>query len=104
MVPVGIYPQQSIEQLEYIIDHSDSKAIFVQKKEELKNIIESTQHNKKLKYIIPWTEKEYKKFNKNTKLVSYEIITKDRIKYEEIELISKQIDTHETAIIIYTSG
>jgi long-chain acyl-CoA synthetase len=70
LVSIGIYPQQSVEQVKYIIEHSDSKIIFVQKESELKTILEASKNNQNLKAIIPFFEKEYEKYKLNVKILN----------------------------------
>ena len=59
LVSLGIYPKQSIEQIRYLLDHSDAVAVMVEDETELKHVIEAAAGNDKLKAIVPWTQELY---------------------------------------------
>ena len=52
VVTVGIYPKQSAEQVRYLLDHSQSRAIFVADEDELRTVLEAVKDNAHLKAIV----------------------------------------------------
>ncbi|HIE70349.1 MAG TPA: hypothetical protein EYP98_09280 [Planctomycetes bacterium] len=51
MVSLGIYPKQSVEQIRYIIAHSDAKVVFVDDEDEAANVLEAC---KELEQVAAW--------------------------------------------------
>ena len=56
IVSVGLYPMQTVDQLRYLIDHCDSRLIFVDGAQELDNVLEAVRDNKKVIAIVPWSD------------------------------------------------
>ncbi len=96
---VGIYPTNSPEQCEYIINHSDAEFVFVDTLKQFEKLIEI--QCPKVKEIICLEESEeatnYKDFMAFGKDVRAEFLPK-------IEEIGFNAKPDETAIMVYTSG
>ena len=56
LVTVGIYSQQSPDQVRYILEHSDSRAVFVAGADELRTVLEAAAGNSVLEAIVPWED------------------------------------------------
>lgn len=55
-ISIGIYPHQSIEQLEHLLTHSDTRVVFVDDREELGHIVEACAAGNEVKAVVPWPE------------------------------------------------
>ena len=45
MVSFGVYPKQTVEQIGYLLDHSDAKVVFVEGEGELENVLTAVSKN-----------------------------------------------------------
>ena len=100
-VGVGIYPTNSPDQCEYIIDHSDAEFVFVDTEKQLRKVADSCGNLRKIKGIICLEDAEgatsYKNFLEFGRQNRDEFLPK----VEELGLNAKSEDT---AIMVYTSG
>lgn len=116
---VTIFPTLAYEQVSFIVDDSDSKAVFVSSQENLEKIARLWQENlDKLKYmfVIDDYDIEYDRFFAEDKVDYYrERIMKvedlmnlgrkfTRANSEKIDQIIAQINEDDLSSIIYTSG
>jgi long-chain acyl-CoA synthetase len=106
-VATGIYPTSASDQVEYIVNHSEAKALFVENEEQVDKVLEILPQIDITKVII-WDSKGLWGFEQEN-LVYFQDFLKlgeDLLK-EKPDLIDESlgsIDTDDTAIIIYTSG
>ena len=105
LVSLGIYPKQSVEQIRYIVDHSDSRAVFVDGEDELDNVIAAVAELDKVVAIVPWDVALYEAAkHKSDKLCSPELFDKEALSEERIDAIEQGIEPDALAILVYTSG
>ena len=105
MVSLGIYPKQSPDQIQYLVNHSDTRVLFVDSAQELTNVLKGVGSCRKLKAIVPWTTDLFEKTKSRSKRITDPAtFSGDRLSDEEIQGIQEGIDPDDTAIFIYTSG
>ncbi len=105
-VSVGVYPTLTIEQTEYVIDHSDSTTLIVQDQAQLEKILRIKSKLPKVKRIIVWEKVDR---HQDDRIIQYEdvlkrgetLLEKDR---ESFARLCGQAKPGDLAIIIYTSG
>ena len=54
MVSFGIYPKQSVEQVRYLLEHSEAKVVFVDEPGELETVLAAAAGLKGLT-VVPWS-------------------------------------------------
>lgn len=105
MVSFGIYAKQSVEQVRYLLGHSEAKVLFVAEPEELEVVLEAARGLEGLVAIVPWTEAVHRDFaGRDPRIVSPARFCGERLAEAEVEAIQTAIDPDDTAIFIYTSG
>lgn len=103
LVSMGIYPNQSVEGLVYLLNHSDSRAIFVDSAKELKTVLEAAEQAEGLKAIVPWSEALYEEFkDADPRVMSPAAFTGAPL--DDATRDARQRDPDDIAIFIYTSG
>ncbi|HEY0427379.1 MAG TPA: AMP-dependent synthetase/ligase [Pyrinomonadaceae bacterium] len=100
-VGVGIYPTNSAEQCEFIINHSDAEFVFVDTKAQLEKIRQIRAELPKVREVICLEDDE-----SVTSLRDFlQFGRQNREKFlPEVEQIGFKTDAEETAIMVYTSG
>jgi long-chain acyl-CoA synthetase len=53
-VSFGIYPQQTPEQVRYLLEHSEAKVVFVSGADELRTVLAAARDLPSLTTIVPW--------------------------------------------------
>jgi long-chain acyl-CoA synthetase len=105
MVGVGVYPQQSVAQVRYLFEHSESKVVFAFGKDELETVLEASVGLESLIAIVPWTEALYREFQgRDPRILSPSRFAEKPLSEKEFAAIQGSIDPSDTAILIYTSG
>ncbi len=105
LVTVGIYPHQSPEQVRYLLEHSQSRAVFVADAAELETVLAAAGGNRTLRTIVPWTVELAERYRARDERVT----SPRRFRGEPLaeEAIAERLgatDGDDTAILIYTSG
>jgi long-chain acyl-CoA synthetase len=104
-VSYGIYPKQTVDQIRYLLSHSEAKVIYVDGKDELSSVLAAAKELPNLTAIIPW---EVKLFTSNKdidpRVTSPDVLTGKALGEAEVETMLAAIDPADTAILIYTSG
>ncbi len=111
LVTVGIYPHQSVDQVRYLLEHSESRAVFVASEEELRTVIEAAKGNRHLHAVVPWTEEVARchaaadppEADKWT-LLSPRHFRGEPLAEDAVSERQARVDPEATAILIYTSG
>ncbi len=104
-VSFGIYPKQSIEQVRYLLEHSEAQVVFVAEPEELDTVLAAASGVTTLQAIVPWTEPLFRAVaDRDPRLTSPARFEAERLSEQEIRETQAAIDPDETAIFIYTSG
>ncbi|HEY0461756.1 MAG TPA: AMP-dependent synthetase/ligase [Pyrinomonadaceae bacterium] len=100
-VGVGIYPTSSMEQCEYIINHSDAEFVFVDSLSQLRKVAECCRKLQKVKEIVcleaSGEATDYKDFLAFGRANRAELLPR-------VEEIAFNAKPEETAIMVYTSG
>lgn len=105
LVTVGIYPLQSAEQVRYLLEHSETKVVFVADEAELQTVLAAAEGNEGLRAIVPWTEELFERFRgRDTRLVSPAGYRSEPLAEEVIDERLAAVSGEDTAILIYTSG
>lgn len=96
-VGVGIYPTNSAEQCEYIINHSDAEFVVVDSLKQLEKVAESCRKLRKVKEAICLEDGSFAQF--------LEFGKQNREKFlPKVEAIGDSLKPTDTAIMVYTSG
>ncbi len=105
VVSLGIYPKQSVEQIRYLVDHSDARVVLVDEQHELEQLLAAVKDNADVIAIVPWTQALYQ-HNKDadTRIVPPTVLSQAILSDEDIDTIQQDITADDTAILIYTSG
>lgn len=96
MINVPLYPTITVEEYAYILNHSESKLIFVENEELLHKVLEAQKQVPSLKHVYTFNQIAGHKHWK-------ELLT-DEIDEDRIKQVMDSIDEHDLATIIYTSG
>lgn len=105
MVSFGIYPKQSPEQVRYLLEHSEARAIFVADPEELETVLAAAEGVDSLKAIVPWTEALCAEARgRDPRVISPKRFEGEKLPESEVRELWQTADPNDTAIFIYTSG
>lgn len=96
-VGVGIYPTNSPEQCEYIINHSDAEFVVVDTLKQLEKVAESCGKLQRVKEVICLEDGSFAEFLEFGKQNRDELLPK-------VKTISNSLKLTDTAIMVYTSG
>src|SRR4051812_25279899 len=55
-VSFGIYPQQTPEQIRYLLEHSEAKVVYVDGEDELTRVLAAAHDLATVRAIVPWDE------------------------------------------------
>jgi long-chain acyl-CoA synthetase len=103
---IPVYPTLVSEEIEYIINNSESKIILPENKAQLKKVLEIIDKCPSIEKIIVMEEKDA---TGHPKVMSFKALTElGRKKYAEdpslFEKLSKEVTVDDLATIVYTSG
>jgi long-chain acyl-CoA synthetase len=105
LVPFGIYPKQSVEQVRYLLEHSEARAVFVDEKAEVETVLAAAKGVASLAAIVPWTEALHREAKaKDPRVRSPAEFAGEPLSDAELREIQASISPDDTAILIYTSG
>lgn len=107
-IVVGIYPTNVASQVEYILDHSQSKFVVVGDQEQTDKVLEVLDRLSELKKIIVIDMKGLRKYN-NPLIMNFEEVLKlgreiDKKDPNLFEILVDETDSEDTALMVYTSG
>lgn len=104
-VSFGIYPKQSIEQVRYLLEHSEARIVFVDEEEEVETVLAAAKGIETVLAIVPWTETAYRKFQaRDRRITSPEAFEGEPLSDADRQSIQAAISPDDTAIFVYTSG
>lgn len=107
-VSVGIYATNAWQQVEYVVNHSDAKFLFVEDEEQLDKYLMFRETVPNLKKIIVWDTKGLSTFNDSMVITFDQLLDmgKGAIKKDPtlFETRQKIVTPQDSAVIIYTSG
>ncbi len=105
LVSFGIYPKQQVDQIRYLIEHSEARVVFVDEEAELASVIAACKGLDCVAAIVPWDHALYEKMKgEDPRLLSPASFEGDPIDEEEITAIQEAIDPKGLAVLVYTSG
>ncbi len=101
----GIYQQQTVEQIRYLLEHSEARVILVGDEKELPNVVAAAKDLPHVIAIIPWDEAVYARSKQlDPRLCSPTVLECDPLSREEVTQSLDAVDPEDTALLIYTSG
>lgn len=104
-VTVGAYPTLTAEQLAYIVDHSDSKVVFVEDRPQLQKLLDERAACPRLERIVVWNpEGSEDLLAAHDFVVTLAEVLGTAADEARVAERVKAIDPLATAIIVYTSG
>ena len=107
-VPVPLYSDAQVDELSFLIPHSESKFIFAEDQEQVDKILELKEKLPLIQKVIWWDHKGMRRYQEPL-LVSYEQLKELGRNYEKehpgiIESIISSLTPDDTAQFTYTSG
>lgn len=105
-VTIGVYPKQSPEQVRYLLQHSESRVVFVADEEELSTVLDALSEPSSVQAIVPWTDSLAERFaSADSRIVApSRILGGDTLDEAAVDAIQARIDPQSPAIFVYTSG
>ncbi|MCS6913310.1 MAG: long-chain fatty acid--CoA ligase [Myxococcales bacterium] len=105
LVSVGIYPKQTPDQIRYLLAHSESRVLFVDGEDEVRNAMEAARGLQQLMAIVPWDEALAACLQGvDPRLLPPSRFAGDPLTAAECEARLSMVSRNDTALIIYTSG
>ena len=105
VVTVGAYPTVSAPQLQYIIDHSDTRIAFVEGREEVEKLLAVRSALPRLEAVVVWRYDDLPAALKSDGwLVPFSDAVTTKADKAAIDVRVAAIEPTATAIIVYTSG
>ncbi|MCA9540509.1 MAG: long-chain fatty acid--CoA ligase [Myxococcales bacterium] len=101
-VSLGVYPKQSVEQVQYVLAHSDARVVFVDEAHELDTVLAAADGCPALEAIVPWDPALLDGRN-DQRLLPPALFTEPS-DGSEIEARLAARDPDDAAIFVYTSG
>ena len=104
-VTVGAYPTLTAEQLWYLLEHSDTKVLFVQGKTEVDKLLAFPERLATLQKVIVWDADELEEgLLEAHGLVDFRVLLRSAVDEQVLLERVRSIQPDDTAIIVYTSG
>ncbi|MBI1746485.1 MAG: long-chain fatty acid--CoA ligase [Acidobacteria bacterium] len=104
-VTVGAYPTLAPNQIAYIVDHSDSRMLFVEGRADLEKVLSVRRQLPKVARVAVWNVTDLDpQWLREDWIISFETVLATRIDEQAIEARVTEIQADDTAIIVYTSG
>ena len=107
-ISAGIYATNAWQQVEYVVDHSDAKFLFVENEEQLDKWLMFRENVPLLKKVIIWDTKGLSAFKDPMVMTFEQLLEKGEKVCEEtpdlFENMQKKVTSDDLAVIIYTSG
>ncbi len=107
-VAVGIYSTNAWPQVEYVVENSDSKFLFVENEEQLDKWLNFRDKVPRLKKVIVWDLEGLRHFEDPMVMTYDDILEKGReVMEQDPGLIEKRMDQmtpEDISVLIYTSG
>ena len=109
LTSLGVYPQQTAEQVRYILTHSDARVVFAGDLKELATLVEAARDLPGVLAIVPWDEALYAQARaqglcEDRRVLSPEHFRGEPLTRRELDELQAQVDPDDTAILVYTSG
>ena len=105
LITVGVYPHQSVEGLNYLLSHSESRVIFVADEAEMRTVLEAAQKVDTLRAIVPWTEELATRFaGEDERVLSPAQFRAKPLDDKRIDERLAAVEPEAPAMLVYTSG
>ena len=109
LISIPIYTSQSLLQIEYILDNSDSAICFVSNTNLLGKVMQIKSNLPKLKDVVAFKNTDTSKFNNDHVTLFSEIISRhdsvsDTIIMDHLKELSAKVSGSDIVTMIYTSG
>lgn len=105
MVSFGIYPKQAVDQIRYLLEHSEAKLVFVDQADELASVLAACEGLDSVTTIVPWTEALFESHrHADERIVSPARFAGDPLDETSVDAILAATSPDDTAILVYTSG
>lgn len=101
MVTIGAYPTLTNDQLAYVIEHSDTRVIFVEGAEGVERVRAIRGECPQLQRIVVWDPEGVEL---GDDVVSLADVLKTEAKSDELAARESKVEREAVAIIVYTSG
>ncbi|MEO1365752.1 MAG: long-chain fatty acid--CoA ligase [Acidobacteriota bacterium] len=102
---VGIFPQQSADQIRYLLEHSESKVAFVANDVEMETLLEAAADLPSLRAIVAWTtELEGKWRDRDGRITGPGAFAGEPMPADDVDARQAACDPEGAAILVYTSG
>jgi len=104
-ITVGAYPTLSVEQLGYVIEHSDARVVFAEGAKEVAAVRQIAAQCPRLERIVAWdTEGVPPGEGEGVELVAFSNVLATPVFEDELQRRRAAIEPEHVAIIVYTSG
>jgi len=104
-VTVGAYPTLAVDQLGHILEHSDSRFVFVEDAEQLEKVLALLPRLPKVEVVLVWESRGLESvFAAHPKVRPFTEALVTAVDVERVQQRTSQVDERNTAIIVYTSG
>lgn len=105
MVTVGIYLRQSVEQVRFLLDHSETRVVFVAEAEEMETVLAAVGETRDLRAIVPWSDELAARYaDVDERVLAPTEFFREPLAETECRAKRAKVDPEEPAILIYTSG
>ena len=105
MVTFGIYPKQSVEQVRYLLQHSECKVLFTADDKDMETVIQAANGVDGLLAIVAWDPVLAERWaDQDARITSIDAFSDEVMDEEEARRLQASLDPESTAILIYTSG
>ena len=107
-VAVGVYATNAWPQVEYVIDHSQSKFFFVENEEQLDKWLQFRDRVPELRKVIVWDLEGLRNFEDPMVMTFEELLDRGRQVAEKdpglVEKRMAEVSPEDVSVLIYTSG
>jgi long-chain acyl-CoA synthetase len=104
-VSFGIYPQQTPEQIRYLLEHSEAKVVYVDGAAEIESVLAAVRDLPTVRAIVPWDEALFETVKtRDARVFTPGVLAGPPMSDAEIERRASAVSPDDTAILIYTSG
>jgi long-chain acyl-CoA synthetase len=104
-VTVGAYPTLAPAQMAYLLDHSDTRIVFAEGKGDIEKLLSIKNDIPNVQCVVVWdTDSLEEQLVTSDWLISWEQATAATASLADIEARQKEVDAHDTALLVYTSG
>jgi long-chain acyl-CoA synthetase len=107
-ISAGIYATNAWQQVEYVVNHSDAKFLFVENEEQLDKWLNFRENAPKLQKVIIWDTKGLTRFSDPMVMTFDELLEKGAEVHNKTPEIFRtradQVSPDDLVVLIYTSG